>query len=448
MAHITSRTGAHIRLRGSPDYRATANPSRGDGGFRPPSGASCKRGRASMTIRKPLEHSELVTGKRIESLDVMRGVIMILMTLEHVRISSAWQAHLLWGAHSPLGPVDTTYSFPNVSALFFYIRWFSNFCAPIFIFLAGASVFLWHNRKGEAASLTRYLVTRGAWLVLVNFLIKTSAPFSGNPLFDLDVLWPIGVSMILLGLTLKLPKPLLWCLGLAVVFGHDLLDGVTVAGSPWRELWSVGFRAGEFPLPWGGSVYVRYPFVAWYGVMLIGYLLGPVFLAKERRLQRLCGIGAAMLAAFLLLRLTQGYGEPRLWQIYAETWKTAASFLNTSKYPPSLQFLLFNVGCMFLGIALIERFRLRSGLLLAIGSCPLFFYVAHYLMTRAGAKALAVYNGPGADALRAALFSPPGIAIVALCVVLVLYPACIRLQKHKSAKRTTARARYEEAFLK
>ena len=393
-----------------------------------------------MTTRTPRDRSVLVTSTRIESLDVMRGLIMLLMTLEHVRISAAWQAHLLWGANSPLGPVDTTLSFPNVSALFFYIRWFSNFCAPIFIFLAGASIFLWHNRKGNAASLTRYLVTRGAWLVLVNFLIKTSAPFSGNPLFDLDVLWPIGISMMLLGLTLKLPRPFLWCLGLAVVFGHDLLDGVTVAGSPWRELWSVGFRAGEFPLPWGGSVYVRYPFAAWYGVMLTGYLLGPVFLAKERRLRRLCGIGAAMLAAFLLLRLTQGYGEPRLWASYAETWKTAASFLNTSKYPPSLQFLLFNLGCMFLGMALIERFRLRSGLLLAIGSCPLFFYVAHYLMTRAGAKALAVYNGPWADTLRAALFSPAGIAAGTLAIVLVMYPACVWMRQRKSKKTAVATA--------
>lgn len=359
---------------------------------------------------------------RIESLDLMRGVIMILMTLEHVRISSAWQAFLLWGEASPLGAVDTTFSFPNIFAFFFAIRWFSNFCAPIFVFLAGASIFLWRIRKGADASMPGYLIKRGILLIVINFLIKTSAPFSGSPLFDLDVLWPIGVSMVLLGLTITLPKQALWCIGLFIVFGHNLLDNVRFTESPWHELWSLGFRPTEFSLPFGGRVYVRYPFVAWYGVMVLGYLLGPVFTAKEHRLRRLCGLGFGLLALFCLLRFTQAYGEPRLWEFYPETWKTVASFLNTSKYPPSLQFLLFNIGFMFLGIAFMERFRVHSKLLLAIGSSPMFFYVTHYMITRAGARAVAVYQGPGQTCSGQCCFHRQALCLplCALCLPCIL----------------------------
>lgn len=373
---------------------------------------------------------------RIASLDVMRGLVMVLMTLEHVRNSITWQAKLSWGNTSPLGAVNPASAFPDATELFFTIRWISNFCAPVFIFLAGVSIYLWHKRRGPDAPISSYLLKRGLLLIGLNFLIKTSAPLSGNPLFELDVLWPIGLSMMLIALSIRLPVALLWCVGLGLVCLHNLFDASLFAGVPGRAFWSLAFFPSSFELPWGGSVMVRYPFAVWYGVMLLGYLCGPLFLETRQRLLQFCLIAGGMLLLFLVLRFTQVYGDPKLWTTgYDEGWKDVASFLNTTKYPPSLLYLLFNGSLMFFFIAFADRFAFAPRLLLVLGRSPTFYYVVHYMAARGTAKAISMYSGPWADALRVKAFSPGGIFVISAGIMLALYPCCVWLQKRAARQR-------------
>lgn len=301
---------------------------------------------------------------------------MILMAVDHVRVYSGLPAG---------GPT------PGI----FFTRWVTHFCAPLFVFLAGTSAFFHARRHPD---LTRYLVLRGAWLILLELTVLRLA-WTFN--FDFahhamaGVIWVIGWSMILLAMLARLPLPVLTTVGLLVVAGHNLLDPQLEALTPrlaesslswlWKILY-LSFYAGPIAVGSGGlNVMVLYTIVPWVGVMALGYAFGRVLTMKPPRRDRLClalGVGAVVL--FLVIRGFNLYGDPRPWSVPVPSpdgrpaMPALLSFLNTTKYPASLSFLLMTIGPALALIPLLERARgrLADGVAL-LGRVPFFFYVLH-----------------------------------------------------------------------
>jgi uncharacterized membrane protein len=312
---------------------------------------------------------------RVASIDLIRGAVMILMALDHARVYSGLPAG---------GPT------PGI----FFTRWVTHFCAPAFIFMAGTSAFLCGRRH---AGLSRFLLTRGAWLVVLELtVIRVAWTFN----FDFahyemaGVLWVIGWSMILLAGLVKLPLPAIGSLGLVMIAGHNLVDShldtliPVLSRSSLAGLWKVlylGFYAGPIRLgPEGPNLIVLYSIVPWIGVMAAGYAFGRVFLLEPERRNSICrGLGLGAIALFLVLRGFDLYGDPRPWHAAvpepgSPPMPGLLAFLNTTKYPASLDFLLMTLGPTIALIPLLDRARgALARWIMVFGRVPFFYYVIH-----------------------------------------------------------------------
>jgi uncharacterized membrane protein len=302
--------------------------------------------------------------QRIASLDVIRGAVMVLMAIDHVRVFSAVPAG---------GPT------PGV----FFTRWITHFCAPAFVFLAGTGAFLYGRRVGDRGALSRFLLVRGVWLVLLELTFLRLAwtfNFDYQHYVLAGVIWAIGWCMILLAGLVHLRTKAIGAFGIAIVAGHNLLDpfipnlvsAAHASATPW--LWSVLYLG---PLAIGkdsGPFVVLYSLVPWIGVMALGYAFGAVLLMESESRRRIClllGFGA--LEAFVVLRAAKWYGDPRPWN-----GVSGLQFLNTTKYPASLQFLLMTLGPTVALVPLLERARgFFARILIVFGRVPLFYYVLH-----------------------------------------------------------------------
>ncbi len=327
-----------------------------------------------MTITLPHAPTATATTARLTAIDVIRGTVMVLMALDHVRVYSGLPAG---------GPT------PGI----FFTRWVTHFCAPAFIFLAGTSAYFHGRRQPDLSS---FLVTRGAWLILLELTVVRVA-WTFNLEFAryemAGVLWAIGWSMILLAILIRLPLPIIGGAGLAIIGGHNLLDGLMptivpsltddVAAALWKIAY-VGFYAG--PIRFGAhgpSLIVLYSVVPWVGVMAAGYAFGAVLRLEPARRDRTCrAIGLGAIALFLLLRGFDLYGDPRPWQGAggpdAPRMPGLLAFLNTTKYPASLDFLLMTLGPTIALIPLLGRARgAFAGWMTAFGRVPFFYYVLH-----------------------------------------------------------------------
>ena len=319
-----------------------------------------------------------VTRVRIASVDLLRGLVIIIMALDHVRDYFSLTA---------FAPTDLS----ETSTAFFFTRWITHFCAPVFIFLSGTSAWLYRSNRGVSdAELSRFLISRGLWLV---FLEITAISFFWQFAYQvmiLQVIWAIGVSMIALGLLVFLPRKIILTIGLAMVLLHNgMLDGVQPAqfGS-YYWLWNLLHVSGFIPfegMPIQG-VYLGYPVIPWIGVMAIGYCLGPLLeRPAEQRDRQLLIIGLAVTVLFLVLRFFNLYGEPGLspadavWQDHGRgAWFAVLSFLNTTKYPPSLLFLCMTLGPAIVLLSVLERWRGKvAGIVTIYGRVPFLFYVLH-----------------------------------------------------------------------
>jgi uncharacterized membrane protein len=317
-----------------------------------------------------------VPGTRIASIDLVRGAVMVLMAIDHVRVYSGLPAG---------GP----------TAGIFFTRWVTHFCAPAFVFLAGTSAFFYG--RGHAG-LARRLVIRGAWLVLLELTyVRVAWTFNLDFMhYELaGVIWVIGWCMILLAALVRLPRGWLVAVGGIVIAGHNLLDshldaliaaaGASRFGGLWKILY-LGFFAGPVRLGADGpNLMVLYSIVPWIGVMAAGYAFGGILALEPARRNRVCvGIGLGAIALFLLLRGFNLYGDPRPWSAAAAGADGAPplpalfSFLNTNKYPASLDFLLMTLGPLIALLPLLERARgpLARGIAL-FGRVPFFFYMLH-----------------------------------------------------------------------
>lgn len=358
---------------------------------------------------------------RLDSVDLLRGLVMVIMALDHVRV-------YLSNAH--FSPTDLS----QTTAALFLTRWVTHFCAPVFVFLAGTAAFLSSARGKPRGALARFLLTRGLWLVFLELtIIRFGWTFNLDySFFSLAVIWALGWSMVALAGLIYLPRPVIAFVGLGMIAGHNLLDGITLQttaptlmGAGWRDwVWSI-LHVQKFP--------AAYPLIPWIGVMAAGYAFGPLVQDAAWRRRWLPWLGGGLTVAFVVLRATNLYGEPGPWVAKQSPLFTALAFLDTTKYPPSLLFLLMTLGPALIGLALFER---ASGpvarFFITFGRVPLFYYIVHLYLIHALAVLAGVLSGYEASQLFVFFpflpkdfgFSLPVVYASWVLVVLMLYPVC------------------------
>jgi uncharacterized membrane protein len=372
---------------------------------------------------------------RLLSVDALRGAVMIVMALDHVRDF----VHRAAMSQSPTNLVVTT-------PALFMTRWVTHFCAPVFMLTAGIGAYFWWQNGRTRWQLSQFLVTRGLWLMLLEVTVMRLAynfdVSASYPVFLL-VLWGLGLCMIGLAALVWLPLPVLATVSVATIALHHLADGVQAAQfGAWAPLWNLVHQVGAFRLI-GRTFITPYPLIPWLGVMALGFCIAPILAkpADERR-RSLFIIGAVMVDVFLVLRTFNLYGERFHWAPQSSPSLSVLSFLNLSKYPPSLMFLLMTLGPALIALAWLDRRPFsRSNPLIVFGRVPLFYFVLHFFAAHVAAFALALvtYGSSAWTFMRqpvpsmggpAASF-PPGFGwdlwvayAVWIAIVIALYPLC------------------------
>jgi uncharacterized membrane protein len=395
-----------------------------------------------ITTTAPAQNPSLkIKSPRIESIDLLRGVVMVIMALDHVRDYFHADAFL----YNPLDLEKT-----NVAL--FFTRWITHFCAPVFVFLAGTSAFLVGSRKGKG-ELSAFLFKRGVWLLvleltIINFAWFFNVQFS---LITLTVIWALGMGMIVLAGAIYLPFRAILALGLLLVAGHNVLDPVHVEGGGGTAIvWSMlhefsGFQLGHFFL------FIGYPILPWTGIMLLGYCLGRLYLpsyeAPARR-QTLVRLGWALIVLFIVIRAVNIYGDPVHWSVQEDPVYTLLSFINVTKYPPSLLYILVTLGPAMLFLAAAEKFAGKlSQYLVALGRVPMFYYILHLYLIHILALIAALATGyqfsdmtfttwiTDSPNLKGYGFNLGIVYVVWIGVVLSLYPLCLWYDRYKTQHR-------------
>jgi len=379
------------------------------------------------------------TSGRIPSIDIVRGAVMILMALDHVRV---------YAAVSPWSDDPATY----------FTRWITNFCAPAFVFLAGTGAALHGERLHDRPALARYLATRGALLLLFELTISRLG-WTFNLDFwnytEANILWAIGWAMLALAAMIRLAPAAVGLIGAAIVAGHHLLE--RWAPDPWNMpadatlgwLWKIGYVGGETRLFGGPNLVILYTLVPWIGVIALGYWFGTLMARPAAERRRWClRLGAAAVAAFLVLRTFNLYGDPRPWSTEDDFFSPVLSFLWTTKYPASLQFLLMTLGPSLLAMAWLEGRRGRIGDWIALfGRQPLFFYLLHIPFIHAVAVAISLVRTPEAtwwlfenhplrvpDAPEGYLWSLPLLYATWIVVVIALWYATRWFERYRAGR--------------
>lgn len=299
---------------------------------------------------------------------------MVIMALDHVRDYT----NVGYMFSDPMN-LDTT-----TPALYF-TRWITHFCAPIFVFLAGTSAFLYGSKKSSKKELSKFLFTRGLWLVLIELTVVN---FSWT--FDISlsvhifqVIWAIGICMMLLSVLIYLPKKALLSLGLLILFGHNLLDGITHQGTePTAILWYYIHQFNFLTINDGKAVLaIAYPFLPWLGIIILGYCFGYFYkngFDPKLRKAWLLRFGFSAIILFIILRFSNIYGDLTPWTKQDSIGYTILSFLHTTKYPPSLLYTLMTLGPAFLFLYVIESVKNRfTNILVVFGRVPFFYYIIH-----------------------------------------------------------------------
>ncbi len=373
--------------------------------------------------------------ERLPGIDHMRGLVMILMALDHVR--DFFDADAL-----RFSPTDLTHTYPAL----FLTRFVTHYCAPTFALLAGISAFLYGARIGSRAPLAGFLLTRGLWLIFLDIFVVSPVWTLEFGKIGLATLWAIGCGMIALSALIFLPTRVVLAVGAVILLTHDLLDNIHASAfTDYGPFWSLLHEPG--PLPFGVSGRVAYPALPWIGIVALGYGLGPLFLTDARRREWILTLlGLAALVIFAILRGLNLYGDPLPWSVQSTPTMTVLSFLNVSKYPPSLLYALVTLGPAFILLPALERLGGALGRVLAVfGQTPLFFYVLHLYTVLGAAMALAWARGfsLGQVAALAASKAPPesfgvgllGVYVAWIAIVAALYPVCRWFARFKRRRR-------------
>ena len=399
-------------------------------------GSSTEQTLAQIAV-EPAPSERHVSG-RLDSVDLLRGIVMVVMALDHVR------DFFTDVRFQPLDLSQTTLALGLT-------RWVTHFCAPVFVFLAGTGAFLSLTRGKTRRELSLFLLTRGVWLVVLELTVVRFGWFLN---FDYSfaigqVIWAIGCSMIVLSGLIYAPPLLITLFGVAMILLHNLADGIDpgtlgIFGWPWQIL-HTGGPIQYFP----GHVFAAvYPLVPWIGVMAAGYGFGRILQLDERARRRtLMRLGLGLSLAFIVLRLTNFYGNPHPWAAQKSAALTVLSFINCEKYPPSLLYLLMTLGPAIALLPVLERWKgFGSNFFLTFGRVPLFYYVLHIPLVHAIAVVAGFLTGYNPGFMFANVppwewpagygFSLPVVYAVWISVVLLLYPVCRMYaefkRKHKS----------------
>ncbi len=375
---------------------------------------------------------------RINSIDFTRGLVMVIMALDHVRdlfhINSLTQ-----------NPVDLN----TTTAGIFATRWITHLCAPTFVFLSGTSAYLVFKRNNDLAKTKHYLRTRGLWLILleftvINFILWTDIYFR---ILVIQVIFAIGLGFIVLSFLLKVSPRILAIAGLAIIFGHNLLQGVFFEGNNAAQfVWAIFFRLQPFQITPNFNFTVLYPLIPWWGILLTGFAAGKIFeLPLEKRKKIWLQIGLASLSLFCLIRLTNVYGDPAPWAPQKTALFTFFSFMNVNKYPPSLLYALVTLGIMSIILSLSDGVKNRvTDFFSTYGKVPLFYYLAHWYIIHPAMFIMVFLQGFTWDDLEFGAFKfgrpaagsgveLPVVYLVWLGIVLLLYPLCKWYGRYKAA---------------
>ena len=392
-----------------------------------------------MTLTPP------TTKVRISSIDLLRGLVMLIMAIDHVR------DNFLRGTPDPTDLNTTT-------SILFFTRWITHFCAPAFVFLSGVSAYLAGTRRTES-QLSTFLIKRGLWLILLELTVITFAFFldPGFHYLLLQVIWAIGGSMIILGILirLKVSPGNIGTIGAVIFFCHNLLDYMELGDLSraywWKMLWRCGPTPSSITAIGGGhSLVTLYALLPWTGVMLLGYAVGTFYdsgFDATRRKKLLLFSGLGLLGLFLVLRLFNLYGDPHPWGFQRTGTLSILSVLNLTKYPPSLLYLCMTLGPALIFLACTENITgWFARVIMVYGQVPFFYYVLHWYLIQAihvglffatGFTSNQIVNPQGFFRFLPAGFGLPlsGVYLVWLVVIILLYWPCKWFSQYKNTHR-------------
>ena len=375
---------------------------------------------------------------RVESIDLLRGLVMIIMALDHTRDFF----HITAWSDDPLNLSTTT-------PALFLTRWITHFCAPVFVFLAGTSAWF-QSRKKSKKELSSFLIKRGIWLIIIEVFIINFA-FSFDPFFQiigLQTIWSIGISMIFLGLLIWLPFNFILAIAFLIILGHNSLDYYEAGHTgDYTLFYSILHHPGFYPISDRFSLFVLYPVLPWAGLMTAGYCFGKLFTACEglQRKKILLRLGTGTILFFIALRASNLYGDPGSWTDQKNIILSMFDFVDTQKYPPSLLYMCMTIGPAILFIARFGNIKNRlSEIIIVYGRVPFFYYALHFFLIHTLSMLFFLARGHTFEQgiykdfsiLPNFIISGEGyslgmVYLVWLFVIISLYPCCKWFSKYK-----------------
>ena len=375
---------------------------------------------------------------RIQSVDLLKGLVMVVMALDHVRDYFHYSANFF----DPADPSQTTLPI-------FFTRWATHFCAPAFSFLAGLSAFFVGRRK-EKTELSVFLIKRGLWLIFVEVIIVSFAWYFDIQFrtFSLQVIWSLGVSMIVLAALIHLPRKYILLFSCLLIFGHNFFDNVHYPGNMF---WSIIHERTAFKLSPNSQLRVGYPLVPWIAVMSLGYCFGTFYdksFGSARRKKIFNIIGFSAILVFIILRWANFYGNPLPWKHYDSVSKELISFLNPAKYPPSLLYLLMTLGVSIVFLANSENLKGRVvNFFCTFGRVPFYYYILHLYLIHILAMLCAQLSGFGwrlfilpnwigvVPGIKGYGFPLWVVYLIWIALIAVLYPICKNFDNYKQSHK-------------
>lgn len=315
----------------------------------------------------------IIINKRIQSIDLLRGLVMTTMALDHSR------DFIHYGNSINQDPLD----FATTTPILFMTRWITHFCAPVFVFLSGTSIFLYSSKGKTKKQVAFFLFTRGLFLMFAQIFIMAPLWDASLSLINLQVIWAIGLCMVILSVLQFLPYKLLFVLGLIIIFSHNLLDSIAIDTPFWKSfLWAVVHQEHEFKINNNLLVIVAYPFLPWLGLMISGYCIGKLYLPEtdvKSRKKLLQTFGILSILLFALIRYLHIYGDLNPWQHQPSLLYTFFDFIDNTKYPPSLLYILMTIGPALIVLPYLENISHRGiwKKIIVFGRVPFFYYVLH-----------------------------------------------------------------------
>ena len=387
-------------------------------------------------MNNPLPSQSAPPKFRIHSVDILRGLVMIVMALDHTRDF----------LHFNIDPTNLQTTTP----ILFFTRWITHFCAPVFVFLSGTSAFLSGRRKTKK-QLSSFLLKRGIWLIVIeltvfNLFLTFDITFG---FLAIEVLSVIGLSMIILAAAIYLPLRAIFFIGLIIVCAHNLLDAFDYLKPTETPLWW-GFlhQQSFFPYDHNRLFAILYPLLPWPGVMMLGYCLGSLYKKEfdaKRRQKILLSTGILITLFFIILRFTNVYGDPSEWHVQKNSVFTLLSFLNTTKYPASLLFLSMTLGPAIIALSLFEHSTGKWSRIVSVyGRVPFFYFLVHFFIIHLICMILFFANGHTLSEANTGFLHfkspndglPLGIVyLIWIAVVVVMYPLCKRYDQLKSSHK-------------